>query len=154
MSEPSASRRRAGGLMIVHSTVPGARVRKEFLLACARHAARRFDTMTGEISFIIVGDREMARLHRGYSGIRGTTDVLTFDLSDPPRRRVDGDIYICLDQARRQAGEYGVPLYLEVARLAVHGVLHLAGYDDHSDRGRAEMRRLEDRTLNAMRLHK
>jgi probable rRNA maturation factor len=151
MSDPSVSRRRVGGTLDVYSTVPRARIRKDHLLACARHGARRLDAPVGAINFIIVDDREMARLHRGYSGIRGTTDVLTFDLSDAPRARVDGDIYICLDQARRQAKEYGVPLYLELARLAVHGVLHLAGFDDHSEDGRAEMRRLEDRSLSAVR---
>jgi probable rRNA maturation factor len=90
----------------------------------------------------------MSRLHRTYSKIRGTTDVLTFDLSDNADHAVDGDIYICLDQARRQAREYRVPLYAEVARLAVHGILHLAGYDDATDSQRQRMRKLEDRALS------
>jgi rRNA maturation RNase YbeY len=132
-----------------HSLVPRARVRRNFLLACARLGARHIRGRIGQVNFVLVDDREMARLHRTYSAIRGTTDVLTFDLSDPRKRMTEGDIYICLDQARRQAREYGVPLYQETARLAVHGVLHLAGYDDATDEQRLIMRRLEDRALAA-----
>ena len=100
---------------------------------------------------ILIGDREMSRLHREYGGAPGTTDVLTFDLSDHSGGAVDGDIYISLDQARRQAQQYRQPLYKEVARLAVHGVLHLAGFEDRTEAGRAHMRRLEDRSLEAGR---
>jgi probable rRNA maturation factor len=91
----------------------------------------------------------MARLHREYSGIGGTTDVLTFDLTEKDSRAIDGDIYICLDQARRQSSDLRIPLYREVARLAVHGVLHLAGYRDVSEAERERMRRLEDLALKA-----
>ncbi len=138
---------RAAETMQVHSLVPRARVRKDYLLACARVGARHVRRKLGQVNFVIVSDREMARLHRTYSRIPGTTDVLTFDLSDSDKGRVEGDIYICLDQARRQARHYRVPLYQETARLAVHGILHLAGYDDSSDRQRTVMRRLEDRAL-------
>ena len=88
----------------------------------------------------------MSKLHRQYSGVKGTTDVLTFDLTERGGV-VEGDIYICLDQARRQAKEYHVPQYEEVARLAVHGVLHLAGYSDKTAAGRSKMRTLEDEAL-------
>jgi probable rRNA maturation factor len=149
MNDHPPERTRAGGTLAVHSQVPRARFRKHFLLACARHAAKHIAGEIGQINFVVVGDREMARLHRTYMNIRGTTDVLTFDLSERPARRVEGDVYICIDQARRQAAEYRVPIYHETARLAVHGVLHLAGYDDHSDTQRAKMKALEDRSLLA-----
>ncbi len=136
------------GVLEFHSLVPRARVRKDYLLACARCGARSLRGKIRQVNFVLVGDREMARLHRVYSGIRGTTDVLTFDLSDS-QNVIEGDIYICLDQARRQAREYRVPLYLEMARLAVHGILHLGGYDDVSEAQRKLMRRLEDRALAA-----
>lgn len=149
MTDHPPGRRRAGGTLAVHSQVPRARFRKHFLLACARHAARRISGDIGEINFVVVNDREMARLHRTYMNLRGTTDVLTFNLSERASRRVEGDVYICIDQARRQAADYCVPLYLETARLAVHGVLHLAGYDDASEAQREAMRLLEDRSLLA-----
>lgn len=91
----------------------------------------------------------MARLHRTFLGIRGSTDVLAFDLTERQNGPLEGDVYICLDQARRQARAYRVPLYQEVGRLAAHGVLHLAGYRDRSEKERLQMRRLEDRCLQA-----
>jgi rRNA maturation RNase YbeY len=102
------------------------------------------------INFVLVNDRKMATLHREFSKISGTTDVLTFELS-PDGKSVDGEIIICYDQAKRQAVDFGVPLFEEVARLAVHGVLHLAGYDDRTAAERDTMRKLEDRFLKAGR---
>jgi len=133
----------------MHSTVPRSRIRKEFLLSCARHAARHLEHGFGQLTFVLVTDRKMARLHREYSGIGGTTDVLTFDLTEKDSKGIEGDIYICLDQARRQAADLKIPLYREVARLAVHGVLHLAGFSDKTETGRDQMRRLEDLSLAA-----
>ncbi len=150
MNDRPPSRRRAGGTLEVQSLIPRARVRKDFLTACARHSTRHIRSKIGQLNFVIVDDRYMSRLHRTYTGIRGTTDVLTFDLSDS-REYVDGDIVICLDQARRQAKLYRVPLYEEVARLAVHGVLHLAGYKDSTPAERDKMHQLEDRSLMAGR---
>ncbi|MDD5088366.1 MAG: rRNA maturation RNase YbeY [bacterium] len=149
MTDRPPSQRRARGTLELHSRIPGARVRKDHLLACARHGVRRIKNGVGHLNVILIGDRDMSRLHREYRGVPGTTDVLTFDLTDRPGGAVDGDIYISLDQARRQAREYRQPLYKEVARLAVHGVLHLAGFDDRTETGRAHMRRLEDRSLEA-----
>lgn len=149
MSDQPPSNSRVRGTLQFHSLVPRARVRKDFLLDCARRGLRHIRGPVGQVNFVLVDDREMTRLHRTYSAIRGTTDVLTFDLSDPTQSLVEGDIYICVDQARRQAKLYRVPLYHEAARLAVHGVLHLAGYDDTSDEQRQAMRRLEDRALAA-----
>jgi probable rRNA maturation factor len=55
-----------------------------------------------------------------------------------------GEIYVSLETARRQANEYGVAVVNELARLAVHGALHLLGYDDASDEDRKTMHELEN----------
>lgn len=146
MTDQPPPRRRARGSLEFYSEIPRARVRKQYALACARIAMRRIQRPVGEIRFVLVNDRKMAKLHRDFMNIPGTTDVITFNLTDPGAR-LDGEIYICLDQARRQARDYGVPLYQEIARLAAHGVLHLAGLDDMTLRQREVMRRLEDQAL-------
>jgi probable rRNA maturation factor len=130
----------------LHSTVPTGGLRRDLILHCAQLAAKKLHNRTCLISFIIVSDREMAKMHRQYAGVPGTTDVLTFDLSDP-QGGIEGEIYICLDQAKRQAAEYKVTLSDEVARLAIHGVLHLADYDDHTEADRKVMKSLEDEIL-------
>jgi rRNA maturation RNase YbeY len=151
MRQMNVMRKQSQAALTIHSRIPGARVRRAFLLRCARHGTSRIRRQVGQVNFVLVRDREMARLHRIFSGVRGTTDVLTFDLSETGGRLVEGDIYICLDQARRQAAVYRVPLYEVVARLAVHGILHLAGYDDHSEEERRHMSKLEDLSLEAAR---
>ncbi|MBU0509474.1 rRNA maturation RNase YbeY [bacterium] len=137
--------------MELFSQIPGARVRRDYLLACVRHGTRHIESGIRHVNIVLVDDDEMARLHRRYTGVGGTTDVLTFDLTDGRKSPVEGDIFICLDQARRQARELRLPIYQEVARLAVHGVLHLAGYRDRTETERQRMRRLEERSLAAGR---
>jgi probable rRNA maturation factor len=132
----------------LHSEIPGARVRRKFVLVCAQCGMRWMRAQAAQINLILIRDAKMSRLHRQFMGLAGTTDVMSFDLSDSPRR-VEGEVYICLDQARRQARFYRVPIYKEVARLAAHGVLHLAGFDDATAKGRATMRKLEDKCLQA-----
>ena len=69
-----------------------------------------------------------------------------FDLAEPGAP-AEGEVYICLDKARSQAADYGVSLASEIARLAVHGVLHLAGEDDKTEAGRQRMEHLESQAL-------
>ena len=133
-------------LLRVHSQIPRARIHRRYLLECAGLALRHFAHRVSSIDFIIISARKMAELHRRYLGLPGPTDVLAFDLSENGMP-VEGEVYICLDRARRQAAEYGVSLPSEVARLAVHGLLHLAGEEDSTGAGRARMRRLEDLAL-------
>jgi probable rRNA maturation factor len=133
-------------ILRVHSQIPRARIHRRHLLQCARLGLRHFGRPVTSIDFIIISARKMAELHRRYLRLPGATDVLAFDLSDNGMP-VEGEVYICLDRARRQAAEYGVSLPSEVARLAVHGLLHLAGEEDSTGAGRMRMRRLEDLAL-------
>lgn len=104
-----------------------------------------------ELSIVIVHDDRMSDLHLRYCGIEGTTDVLTFDLSDEPAAdRVEGEIYICLDEAARQAEARRHDVQHELLLYALHGVLHLMGYDDHDPADHAAMHAEEDRVLEAI----
>lgn len=73
---------------------------------------------------------------------RGATDVISFALENG--RTLEGEIYVNLDRAREQAREYRVTFGHELARLVIHGALHLTGMDDGSRRERDRMRRRED----------
>ena len=98
---------------------------------------------------VLQGDREMSRLHRRYKKARGTTDVLTFDLSEIPGRVV-GEVHVCVDVALRRAEELGHPLQNELLLYAVHGLLHLCGYDDTDARSFRAMHAKEDELLRAI----
>jgi len=80
-----------------------------------------------EISLTLLDDDGIRALNRRWLGKDRPTDVLAFSLGsgDAPL----GDVYLGVEQARRQAGELGVPLREELVRLAVHGALHVLGHD-------------------------
>lgn len=81
-----------------------------------------------EISIAILGDDAIARINRDYLAHDGPTDVISFPLTQPGLPLI-GDIYIGADQARRQSAEHSVSLPEELARLAIHGTLHVLGWD-------------------------
>jgi rRNA maturation RNase YbeY len=90
-------------------------------------------------SFVFVDDARMIEHHSLYKGIERPTDVLAFPAGDPdPSGELDlGDVVICTDQAARQAAGQGIGYIEELHVLALHGFLHLLGYDS------GEMRALE-----------
>lgn len=91
---------------------------------------------TGTVNFnvIIVDNEYIHKLNREYRGIDRPTDVISFALEDTEDIKYEdfrllGDIYISIDKAKEQAIEYGHSFKREICFLAVHGLLHLLGYD-------------------------
>lgn len=95
----------------------------------------------GSVDVALVSDREMRRMNAAYRDVDAPTDVLSFP-SGPDGPSL-GDVAIAVGVARRQAVEHGHSLATELRILALHGLLHLLGYDHEDDNGR--MRRLEER---------
>ncbi|MBS4028027.1 MAG: rRNA maturation RNase YbeY [Ignavibacteriales bacterium] len=94
------------------------------------------------ISVVFVGEAYMRTLNRKYFHSSKGTDVISFRLNEG--KKIEGEIYVCLDQAQRQAPRFGQTFTNEVARLVIHGTLHLLGYDDQTDFQRAAMKSKED----------
>jgi probable rRNA maturation factor len=117
-----------------------------------------------ELSVVVTDDHGMAALNEQFTGDRHTTDVLSFDLAEPPppggaadeaaaregATPIEGELYLCLDEARRQAGERGHEVDRELLLYATHGLLHLLGYDDHEPDQHARMHQREDELLTAI----
>lgn len=104
----------------------------------------------GEVAVALVGDRKMRALNQRYRGVDRATDVLAFPADRiaahrTPRGapRVLGDVVIATGVTRRQARDAGHPVETELCRLALHGLLHLLGYDHTRDNG--QMVRFERR---------
>jgi probable rRNA maturation factor len=96
--------------------------------AAVRHVLRAEGVEAAEISVALVGDDEIAALNKQYLDHEGPTDVISFHLherGEPPL----GDVYVGVDQAARQAAGFGASVADEVLRLAVHGTLHVLGYE-------------------------
>jgi rRNA maturation RNase YbeY len=123
---------------------PSTRLKRAGIIDAVRRVFTGEDVGEAVASVILVSDAELHQMNRTFLGHDYQTDVITFRLEDEP---LEGEIYISVDRAREQAKEYGVGLYDEIYRLAAHGALHLAGYDDATPAEREAMRRLEDHYL-------
>lgn len=102
---------------------------------------RKKPITSASVSVILVDDATIHAMNKEFLHHDYPTDIITFPLEEDT---IDGELYISLDTAARQAAEYGVSLTNELMRLAAHGTLHLVGYDDATDEDRKEMSRLED----------
>jgi probable rRNA maturation factor len=104
-------------------------------------------TLIKDLNIIYCNDRVVADLNKRFKSKDGVTDVLAFNLEDHNDDAVTGEIYIDLQQARRQAEENKVSFMEEVTRLTIHGVLHLLGYRDDSPGRRKKMWALQEKYL-------
>ncbi|HVP15339.1 MAG TPA: rRNA maturation RNase YbeY [Terriglobales bacterium] len=117
------------------------------LAAIVRAALALEGRRAGEVAVVLADDAALRELNRRWRGLDRTTDVLSFGYDDGAGERVDGDIAISLERARAQARRFRVAPGRELARLAVHGALHLAGLDHEGAAERRRMRAREDRVL-------
>lgn len=130
--------------------VRGSRVDARLLKLRAQRALRAVGHARSELSLSLVDDEEMADLNRRYRGIDRATDVLSFSLVEGEaaehRGRLLGDVVIGIETAERQAQEAHRGLDQEVARLLIHGLLHLLGHD-HEAPSEARAMRAEERRI-------
>ena len=102
------------------------------------HTLRATGRRAESVSFVFVDDPAMIDYHGRYVDAPETTDVLSFPADEliPGGERDLGDVVICTDQAARQAPQQGRAYGRELEVLALHGLLHLLGYDHERDSGR------------------
>jgi probable rRNA maturation factor len=118
----------------------------------AEQILERIEHAESELSLSLVDDTAIAELNLSYRKLDRPTDVLSFSLLEGEestyRGNLLGDVVISVETAARQAQEQGVSLDEELARLLIHGVLHLIGHDhmepDEAERMQAEERRLSE----------
>lgn len=132
-----------------------------------------------EIGVYLVATPEMARLNEGFLNHAGSTDVITFDYAEPSptaaasepggadlpvrrtkfkgatrvqssKRSLHGEIFICVDDAVKQARQFQTTWPEEIVRYLVHGVLHLEGFDDMTPAARRLMKRAENRLVKEL----
>ena len=105
----------------------------EYLNEVLDYAIKKLNIDNSIFDIIFIDDEEMHKLNKKYRGIDRTTDVLSFALND--NKHIDafinslGDIFISIPKMKSQAEEYGHSEKRELSFLALHGLLHLLGYD-------------------------
>ncbi|MBF0618910.1 MAG: rRNA maturation RNase YbeY [Candidatus Omnitrophica bacterium] len=112
----------------------------------ARDMLKKCGVRRARLSIVLLSDKAMRALNKKALGHDYVTDVITFDLSSDV---LEGEIYVCPGEAKRNAALYGEPVERELLRYVAHGILHLSGFDDASDKERLHMRIEEDRLLKS-----
>ncbi len=144
-----AARPRIETELDVRVDVPGARPDASWLRDRLLESLAHIERPVRQLAVTIVGDERMRGLNREHRGGTDTTDVLSFEHSEPDEP-VEADIVICADEAARRAAEMEHPVERELLLYALHGLLHCAGFDDHTDEGFIAMHAEEDRILTAI----
>lgn len=106
------------------------------LEAAVRHVLAAEGVAEAEISVALLGDGEITALNLQYLRHDRPTDVISFHLHEPGEPPL-GDVYLGVDQALRQAAGFGATPEEELLRLAVHGTLHVLGWDHPEGEDRA-----------------
>lgn len=96
----------------------------------------------GELSYIFCSDDYLLNLNQQYLNHNTYTDIITFDYTE--KGVISGDIFISIDRVKENATKYKVNYSIELARVIIHGALHLMGYKDKKPTEKEVMRSKED----------
>ena len=102
----------------------------------------------GVLSIIFCSDKYLLKMNQEHLNHDYYTDVITFDYCE--EGIVSGDIFISIDRIKDNAKKYEVEFLNELYRVIFHGVLHLAGYKDKTEKDQREMRGKENFYLNKL----
>lgn len=124
----------------------------DFRLKGWRKAVRLFkkvigneNRIPGDLNFIITSDNELRKINIEFLKHNYFTDVIAFDNSRD--NIISGEIYISIDTVTTNSHNYNVSLNEEVLRVMIHGLLHICGYVDDTEKKRNVMRKMEDSWL-------
>ncbi|MEM6314041.1 MAG: rRNA maturation RNase YbeY [Planctomycetota bacterium] len=124
---------------------------REHLRRCLALLGDTGESALTDLSVALVDDDAMSQLHARFSGDPTPTDVLTFELDhDADDRCTGGEVVVCVPQAERTAAERGTDVADELLLYALHGTLHLCGFDDQTPADFDRMHQREDELLTAI----
>ena len=101
-----------------------------------------------EINFI--SGKEIESINSQHLKHYYTTDIITFNYSEI-NNKLDGELFISVEDAEENAKKYKVSFQEEITRLVIHGILHLLGYDDQERKNKIKMKRKENQLLNTLK---
>jgi len=99
---------------------------------------KKYQKTKSEVSIAFVGDAKIKKLNKEYRGFDKVTDILSFDGED----NFLGELVIDYNQIKRQAKKFKHSIKYELIFILIHGLLHLIGYDDETEKRRVEMEKL------------
>ena len=107
-----------------------------------------------DLSYVFGNDKLLNNLKKQFFQKDHFTDVIAFRLNDYDEENVEGEVYISLPRAKANAKKFDQPYNKEIARLIIHGSLHLLGYKDSTKKDKTKMTKKEDIHLNNVNWNK
>lgn len=104
----------------------------------------------GNLNYIFCSDNYLHQINVEYLDHDTLTDIITFDNSEE-EETIEGDIFVSVERVEDNAKDLNVQFDDEILRVLAHGLLHLCGYDDHTDEEEAEMRVIESKYIQLFR---
>jgi probable rRNA maturation factor len=130
------------------------------LIQAAALILQEYNLERGEVGIILTNNETLHQLNKQYRGLDAPTDVLSFGMiesnllavasASQEEELVVGDVYISMEKVEQQAREAGHPPHREILILAVHGLLHLIGYDHADEDGYTAMQKRETELLSQL----
>lgn len=127
--------------------IPGKRIMRRWLEATIRNEKR----VPGSINIIICSDKYLLKLNKKFLKKTTLTDIITFPMSEN-EQVISGDLYISIERVRENSKLFKQQTKKELARVILHGVLHLMGYDDQKAKDIQQIRKKEDEYLKKLAL--
>ncbi|RMD95803.1 MAG: rRNA maturation RNase YbeY [Calditrichaeota bacterium] len=131
----------------VHNQIRSVAIETRQYQRLAQNVLKSLGQERCEVSITFVPRGQIIDLNRRYLNKDLDTDVISFNLGEAANGKLIGDIYICPEVAQENARVFASSLEDELARLVIHGVLHFAGYEDHTDEEKQHMHNLENNFL-------
>ena len=122
----------------VSFTLKGKKIAREWLISSLQKESKT----CGDLNYIFCSDEYLKKVNIDFLQHDYYTDIITFDYSEADE--VSGDIYVSIDRIKDNAKQFDKPVYNELSRVLIHGVLHLTGYKDKSDADQKQMTEKED----------
>lgn len=126
------------------------RALKDFM----KHLSRKERVKFSNIHFVFCDDEYILSINQQFLQHNYYTDIITFNLTAPGQKAIDAEIYISIDTVRSNAALYRTSKKNEIHRVIFHGLLHLCGYNDKTQKQQKEMRAKEDYYLQLYFLKK
>jgi rRNA maturation RNase YbeY len=114
-----------------------------------KEVAAQYKKRVGAIAYIFCSDEKILRINRQYLQHDYYTDIITFDYSEGDE--ISGDLFISLETVKSNAEQFKTNYSDELARVMIHGILHLCGFNDKTPEEEQAMRKKEDDAINLMK---
>jgi len=124
--------------------------RKNELASWLKNVISSHDLHPGCLNYIFCSEEYLLNINREYLNHDYLTDIITFDNSESSNE-IAGDIFISIGRVKENSESIGVTFYQELCRVAVHGLLHLLGFDDKTEADKLLMRAKEEACLSLLK---